>query len=173
MECVVVFTFRGVERIVREEGTSAWRLDPIRAGHCAYAVCTRNKYSPYPVEGDEEHGSAFLIGKVRDVVLARDPKEAAAGRFLIRFREYASINVPHAWKGDRNPVKYGTLKELGINPAGLDWKPMPSAGFPQRAAQHPPDAGDVVRPLTMLAAKQGLALTFNVPPEAIEIIVRG
>jgi hypothetical protein len=30
-----------------------------------------------------------------------------------------------------------------------------------------------VEPLTMAEAKKGLALTFNVPPEAVEIAIRG
>jgi hypothetical protein len=172
-ECVVVFTFRSVERILREEGTSAWRLDPFRARHCPYVVCTRNKYSAHGTEGDEPHGSAFLIGKIRDVILSPDPKEAANGRFLIRFHEYALIDVPKAWEGDRNPVKYRTLEKLHIDPAKLDWKPMPSAGTSEKRNEETASVDNLPRPLTIPEAKLGLARTFNVPPEAIEIIVRG
>lgn len=101
-------------------------------------------------------------------------KETSSGRFLIRFREYAAIDVPHAWKkGDRNPVTYRSLEELQINPAQLNWKPMPSGGPVPQLAHEVATGGAIVRALTIPEAKEGLALTFKVPPEAIEIIVRG
>ena len=37
----------------------------------------------------------------------------------------------------------------------------------------PEVAGPKVTPLTMTEAKNGLSLTFGVPPEAIEITIRG
>lgn len=45
----------------------------------------------------------------------------------------------------------------------------------QEAAEHTfhPPPPPTVAPLTMAEAKKGLALTFGVAPEAIEIIIRG
>lgn len=180
-EAIVVFTAKSVERILAEGGTSAWRLQRNNARCCSYAVCTRNKHAkwdqrPQWTEGPEEHQSAFLVGKVSDVVACvpskENPKENPANRFLVQFSEYALVTIPEVWKGDRNPVKYSSLEELGIDPGKLKWKKMPNAQEvsetqPVQAIQKPLGA------LTMAEAKQGLALTFNVAPEAIEITIRG
>jgi hypothetical protein len=164
VEAAVVFTAKSVDRILREGGTSSWRLDRNHARQCAFAVCTRNANADW-VEGTEPHHSAFLIGKVKDVVAAPDSE----GRFLIQFSEYAQINVPDVWKGDRNPVKYASIDAIGIDPAKLKWEPMPvpSASTPVATTSAS------VTPLTLADAKKGLALTFGVPPEAIEITIRG
>src|SRR5262249_10494935 len=96
----VVFTFKSVDRLLREGGTSPWRLDRNHARGCEFTVCTRNGRNPKS-EGTEAHQSAFLIGRVKDVVAAADRK----GRFLIQFSDYATVNVADVWKGDRNPVR--------------------------------------------------------------------
>lgn len=164
-EAAVVFTAKSIKRILREGGTSSWRLDRNHARQCVFAVCTRNANADW-VEGPEAHHSAFLVGKIRDVVPAPDSDR----RYLIQFSEYARANIPDAWKGDRNPVKYASLEEIGIDPSSLKWEPMPAPG-------EPPTPGVIaltaVAPLTMAEAKKGLALTFGVPPEAIEITIRG
>ena len=53
----VVLTAKSVERILREGGTSSWRLDRKHARQCAFAVCTRNANADW-VEGSEAHRSA-------------------------------------------------------------------------------------------------------------------
>lgn len=177
-EIVVVFTAKSVERILSEGGSAAWRLDRNHARRCEYVVCTRNLHSAWG-DGAEEHQSAFLIGKIRDVVRCRPTPENAEhekNRFLIEFTEYARLNIPNAWKGDRNPVKYATLDDLGIDPAKLTWESLPDvAKTPERntSKEAAPMNGAGVKALTMAEAKKGLALTFNVPPEAIEITIRG
>ena len=175
---IVVFTAKSVERILSEGGSAAWRLDRNHARRCDYAVCTRNLHTDWG-DGTEEHQSAFLIGKIRDVVPCRPTPENAEhekNRFLIEFAQYARVNIPNAWKGDRNPVKYATLDDLGIEPAKLDWEIMPDVTErPKRISsiETAPMNGVEVKGLTMAEAKKGLALTFNVPPEAIEITIRG
>jgi hypothetical protein len=177
-EIVVVFTAKSVERILSEGGSAAWRLDRNHARRCGYVVCTRNLHTEWG-DGTEEHQSAFLIGKIRDVVSCRPTPENAEhekNRFLIEFSEYARLNIPNAWKGDRNPVKYATLDDLGIDTAKLKWEPMPEPdNAPAPVVTTPPASNSkaTVGPLTMAEAKKGLALTFNVPPEAIEITIRG
>lgn len=164
---VVVFTYKSVKRLLADGGTSSWRLARTHARRCAFVVCTRNAYNE-DVEGSEEHQSAFLIGRVTDVV----PSPEHPDRYLIQFREYAPLSLPGIWKGDRNPVHYTTLAELGIDPAALRWQPVP-----ERREQAAPSPGSPsVKPgslLTMTEAKRGLALTFGVKPEAIEITIRG
>jgi hypothetical protein len=162
----VVFTAKSIERILKEGGTSSWRLDRNHARQCEFAVCTRNAHADW-VEGPEAHHAAFLVGKVSDVVPASE-----AGRYLIQFSEYALVTVPDAWKGDRNPIKYADIKDLGIDPAKLKWRPMPEPSeIPELTPHAKPSATG--SPLTMAEAKKGLALTFGVKPEAIEITIRG
>ena len=167
IEVAVMFTAKSIERIVSEGGTSSWRLDRNHARRCAYAVCTRNAHADW-VEGSEAHHSAFLVGKISDVVTSQD----RADRFLITISEYAVVDIPGVWKGDRNPVRYSTLAEVGIDPGALTWVPMP-ARTDDPTPKPSPAENIEGRPLTMLEAKKGLALTFGVAPESIEITIRG
>ena len=172
-QAVVVFTFKSAERILSDGGTSSWRLNRNHARKCAFAVCTRNAngLDDRGPEGPEPHQAAFLIGKVAGVVASRENSL----RYLIQFSEYALVNIQETWKGDRNPVRYGPLEEFGIDVSTLEWKPMPSQAQPRDATPE----GDhrlvdtSIRPLSMDMAKKGLALTFGVRPEAIEITIRG
>ena len=169
---IIVFTGKSIDTLLREGGTSSWRLDRNHARQCTFAVCTRNSKIDW-VEGQEQHGSAFLIGKVGGVVPTPEDERS---RYLIQFSEYTLVNLPETWKGDRNPVKYGTLEQLGIDPSKLEWKPMPAKAQPRRNATQEVDHrldNTAVRPLSMDLAKRGLALTFGVRPEAIEITIRG
>jgi hypothetical protein len=175
-DAVVLFTAKSIDRILHEGGTSSWRLDRNHARRCAYAVCTRNAKADWG-NGPEAHHSTFLVGKVRDVVACAptpENNESPENRYLIQFSEFARLNIPNVWKGDRNPVKYSSLEELGIEPSTLKWEVMPE---PVEATELGDEGAAIkrfgVKPLTMAEAKNGLALTFNVSPEAIEIIIRG
>jgi hypothetical protein len=165
-QAAVVFTRKSRERILSEGGTSSWRLDSNHARRCAFAVCTRNA-NAREAEGLEAHQSAFLVGKVKDVV----PVSNRPGRYRIQFSEYAVLNVPNVWKGDRNPVKYASMQDLGIDPSSLKWEPMPEPTEPQEPAPKV-NASVNTGPLTIAEAKKGLSLTLGVPPEAIEITIR-
>ena len=174
-EIAVVFTAKSVERILREGGTSAWRLDRNHARRCPYAVCTRNAHAKW-VEGTEEHHSAFLVGKISDVVPCEptpENEEAPDNRYLIKFSEFARVEIPNVWTGDRNPVKYASSGDLPIDFATLKWEAMPGRTEAAATFVDTPRPKSSVGPLTMAEAKKGLALTFNVPPEAVEITIRG
>jgi hypothetical protein len=109
-----------------------------------------------------------LVAKILDVVPATAPpenNESPENRYLIQFSEFARVDVPNAWKGYRNPVKYSSFEELGIDPSTLKWEPIPeSASLPAPAVEAPAPK-QTVGAITMAEAKKGLALTFNVPPE--------
>jgi hypothetical protein len=182
-EIVVVFTAKSTKRILEEGGTSAWRLDRNHARRCEFVVCTRNAFPKWDqgdwALGTEAHHTAFLVGKISDVVPCEpspETGEARDKRFLIKFSEFARVNIPDARKGDRNPVKYTTLDDLGIDPAKLIWETMPDVAETSKRDTGWEAAlvnGAGGKALTMAEAKKGLALTFNVPPEAIEITIRG
>ncbi len=167
---LVVFTTESIEHILSLGGTASWRLARQNARQCKYAVCTRNAYHPED-EGSEPHRSAFLIGRISDVV--QSPESGYQDRFLIQFREFARVNIPNVWKGDRNPVKYTTMEELGIDPDSLTWETMPPRTVDIQAALEPSTRETDSSPLTIAEAKKALARTFGVSPDAIEITIRG
>lgn len=116
---IAVFTAKSRPRILAEGGTSAWKLRPQRASACDYAVCTRSGADW--VEDDEPKGSAFMVGRISSIVDAPDNP----GRHLVRFSEYANVDIPEVWQGWRNPVRYSSLEELGIDLDDLEFQPMP------------------------------------------------
>jgi hypothetical protein len=167
-DAIVVFTARSPERIVEEGGSQAWVLNPANAKQRKWLVCTQNRHNPDHEFSDatEPHGSAFLVGKISDVVPSREP--GSQGRWMIAISEFASINIPGVWNHWRNPFRYTTLEELGIDPDDLDFQAMPrtvKAGRPNGSSE---PAG-----LTIAQAKSSLAATFGVSPDAIEITIRG
>ena len=175
-DVIVVFTAKRIDRILSEGGTSAWRLDPNHAGRCQYAVCTRNAHAKWS-KGPEAHRSAFLIGRISDVVPCPptpENEEAPKNRYLIQFSEFARVDLPDCWEGDRNPVVYRSLDDLRVDLSTLNWEamPMPSPSV-ENGAETPSIQGQSIKPLSILDAKKGLAMAFNVPPEAIEITIRG
>jgi hypothetical protein len=168
-ETLVVFTFKSIGTLLRLGGTGSWRLDRARARRCTFVVCTRNAKDARS-EGPEHHRQGFLVGRVSEVVPAPDEE----GDFLVEFSEYALIKEDDVWKGDRNPVRYASIEDLKIDFDKLDWQPMPARHVEPAetdAASQPRAAR--VQALTMSDAKKGLALTFGVAPEAIEITIRG
>ncbi len=167
--CLVVLTARGPDRILAEGGSQAWRLKPENARRLSFCVCVQNRHNGHWGGADQPHHHAFLVGRIRDVVISPE----RADRYLIIFAEYARINAGDAWPGLRNPVKYGSLEDFGINdPEALHWQPMPS--FPMGVPGGETKDEDVDRfgPLTITEAKAGLALGLGVPETAIEIVVR-
>lgn len=117
---------------------------------CQYLVCTQNRHR-HGGTPEAPHGAAFLVGKVSGV----EPAEPRNGpRWLVRISEYAEIEMPEVWDGSRNPVRYTTLQNVGIDPATLDFQPVPE---PAQVAHEPaatPDMTSIddVRPLSKCQA---------------------
>lgn len=164
-EAMVILTAKSAETILAVGGTQSWVLDRAHAKQCRYAVLCQNAHSNWG-DGKEPHGKAFMVGRVDDVV----PSTETKGRWLVTFSAYAVIDKPDAWGGWRNPVRYTTLDELGIDAAKLKFRPMPPVADEAavRAAGGKPSGG-----MTIAEAKEALARTFGVTPEAVEITIRG
>jgi hypothetical protein len=81
----------------------------------------------------EEHGAGFLIGTIKGFVTALDRPD----RCVILIDSWASISIPNLWQGNRNPVEYSSLEKLGIDPATIQFEPMPNVKIPG----HHPVAG--------------------------------
>jgi hypothetical protein len=164
---LVVFTYKSVDTILGEGGTSSWHVKRDRARTCEFVVCTRNAHSNHGHEGREAHRSAFMIGRIKDVVPT--PEDTRKGRFSIQLSEFARIDIPDAWRGDRIPTRYSSLKALGIDPAKLKWQNMPARA----------DVSTSRRPRTLQTLSQAIseargniALVAGVKPEAVEITIR-
>lgn len=167
-QALAIFTAKSISTILADGGTQAWVLDRAHARRCGYAVLCRNtraEWAPPKDKAPEPHGSAFLVGRISDVV----PSTEDETRWKVVFDEYAEVSIPDLWKGWRNPVKYTTLEELGVDIDILDFKPIPEAQPDQ--AEPVPALG--AQPMTIERAKQELAATFGVKPDAIEITIRG
>lgn len=167
--CLVVLTARGSDRLFQERGTQAWRLNPENAKRQEYCVCVQNRKNGHWGGADHPHHQAFWVGRIKDVVTSPERPD----RFLVLFSQYARIEVPNAWTGLRNPVRYGTLEEFGIaDPQVLEWLPMHRGKLPEHTGPLPPDEDMGSGPLSIPEAKAGLALGLGVPESAIEIIVK-
>jgi hypothetical protein len=168
--CLSVLTARGADRLLAEKGTQAWRLRPQNVEKLAYCVCVQNQRNGPWGGADQPHHHAFMVGKITEVV---ESPEGRAGRYLVVFSEYARIDVPNAWPGLRNPVRYATLEEFGIMDAdALEWHQMPIEGIAAISGASEDEEQDGFGPLTIAEAKTGLALGLGVPETAIEISVR-
>lgn len=192
-QCVVVFTCRGKERMIREGGSQAWRLDASRASKCKYVVCVQNRNQAWG-QASAPHKQAFLIAEISEIV----PTEKDPSRQLIKFKSFADIAVPDRWEGNRNPVAYARLSDFGINtiddlddlpftrlgaklwlggPPPVD--PVEESGDEYEAAaileEHASTESETGEPLSLTfeEARQGLARRYGVLPENVEILIRG
>lgn len=198
--CVVVFTCRGKERMMRERGSQAWRIDAARASKCQYLICVQNRNETWG-QPSAPHKHAFLIARISRVEEVGDE-----GRHAIRFNSCADINVPNSWDGNRNPVAYGRLGDFGINTeediedlsftrVGTslylsetgemsdmgDAEFILSEGDDYEAAaaassdEQPSCSGQSVQDRAGISfdeARQGMSVRYGVRPEQIEILVR-
>lgn len=163
-ECVAVFTTESMDDVLMQHGTQYWRLNPGRVRSLSYVVCIQNARHR-DTRGSYEHSTAFLVGRISGVV------PSGENRYRIEIGEYAEVDIAGAWSGDRYPVRYTTLDDLGIDANDLNFHAMPereeSSDEIVVLSQNP----DVV-PLGLTEAKLGLAATLGVAPEAIEITVK-
>src|SRR5271155_1166617 len=111
-DVVMVFTSKSLETMESEGGSGNWAARKDRLEHAKWLVAVRNRNSNWS-QGDEAHGSAFLIGRITG---AKPSPPSEPNRFVITFDEYAEIDIPKAWGNNRNPVTYTSLTDLGIRP---------------------------------------------------------
>lgn len=163
---IAVLTGKSTEHIIEDGGSSSWVLNRAKAIHSQYVVCCRS--SVEWVEGPEPHGTAFFIGRVSGIV----PSTEISGRWLITVSAFARTDIAGTWQGGRNPVRYTSMEDLGIDPESLAFEAMPDQPVKPATTPEASFAGDGTA-LTIAQAKKGLALTFSVSEDAIEITVRG
>ena len=163
---VVVFTADTREKILREGGSGDWVVSAKKADSCEYIVCCRKPNWSNRKEGIPGR-AAFLIGRVAGLRERPDSgNDRDQMRYLIQMADYAELEKPGVWRDDvRNPVAYSTLDDLQIELRGLKFKPMPAGAGTTESSE--------AKQMTIADAKNGLAATFGVSPDDIEITIRG
>ena len=168
-KAIAIFTRKSVDTILNDGGTQSWVLDRANARQCQFVVLCRNRHAEWS-EGNEPHGAAFMVGRIADVVQSKERPD----RWKILLDEYAIVEKPNVWGGWRNPVKYTTMDDIGIDPHSLDLRPMPENDrIEDDQVRGSAAAPSPATPLTIDEAKKALAATFGVNPEAVEITIRG
>jgi hypothetical protein len=196
---IAVFTATRRAEILEVGGSASWVVAEKQARRQEFLVCVRN-VREVDFHDHEPHGTAFLVGRISGLK-AHGFDRKGMQRWIIEISQYALVNYPEKWGEWRNPVKYTTLEELGIDLEDLKFQPMPA---PTRILEAPENAllkgppfdpadlnwklipypteileasGSAEIPkkfgLTIAEAKAGLALKFGVPPESIEILIKG
>jgi hypothetical protein len=172
-DAIAVFSSKDLDTILRIGGTQSWVLNLNRTKNIKYVVIFSHGGGAQGAQ-KANHGRAWLIGEIERVEPADG--ERRPQRWRIVFKNYALLDSAAEWPGFRNPVTYMSLESLGINPAALDFKPIPKIAHVQKAVTTDPPSrrqGQAQAPLTIQQAKDGLAAHFGVSPDAIEIIIRG
>ena len=166
---IAVFTADSRNEILEIGGSAAWVVAEKQARRREFLICIRNARDvDFP--GHERHGTAFLVGRISGLKPHGHDRKGMP-RWIIEISEYALVDYPEKWGEWRNPVKYTTLEELGIDLKKLKFQPMP---IPTKVLALPaPPERSKTGGLTIAEAKAGLALQFGVPPEAIEILIKG
>ena len=123
-ESIFVFTHKSINFLTSINGSTSWKIDPFRARKCQYVICVKNRNHPLAealaLEGIDkmiEHRSAFLIGRVSNVVPSSTNEVRGQDRYTIQFDQYAEINTSNdAWTKlcdrQRWPVKYLQTEDL-------------------------------------------------------------
>jgi hypothetical protein len=143
---IQTFTKNSLENILESGGDHSWPIDHARAREYQYLVCTSTV--------GLDRGTSFVVGKISSI----DPSPFREQRYIIRFSEFAEISIPKHWPGNRYPVRYTTLEELGIDLSKLTF---------EKAAPAKSDT------LTIAQAKAGLSKHYGVSENNIEIIIKG
>ena len=123
-ESIFVFTHKSINFLTSINGSTSWKIDPFRARKCKYIICVKNRNhrlaEALALEGIDEmiqHRSAFLIGRVSNVVPSSTNEVRGQDRYTIQFDQYAEINTSNdAWTKlcdrQRWPVKYLQTEDL-------------------------------------------------------------
>src|ERR1700710_319338 len=121
---IAVFTANSRAEILEVGGSASWVVAEKQARRREFLVCIRNARDVV-FHDHEPHGTAFLVGRISGLEAYGTDKKGMR-RWIIQISEYAEVDYPDTWGEWRNPVKYTTLEELGIDLKVLKFKPMPA-----------------------------------------------
>jgi hypothetical protein len=170
LRTMMVFTRESVDEMLWQGGSASWKLNEKRAQIYSYLICVRNNLGNK--DGVEPNGQAFLIAKIKNIV--RSPNPQYPDRYMIAFDQYAEIQIDIGWEGRRNPVYYKVEpNKLGLNISELQFleNSKKIEGYNSSQTHGQIERGKI-QSLTIDEAKQGLAKTFSINMDAIEITIR-
>ncbi|WP_299142812.1 hypothetical protein [uncultured Vibrio sp.] len=116
-----VLTARGKREIIDTGGSQAWALNPVNAKAMTYLVCVQNRNASWGT-GEAEHHHAFLVAKIKEIVKSFERED----RWLVMIDAFAEVDIPNQWNGDRNPVSYCRIEDLGVDVDSLRFEYMPN-----------------------------------------------
>jgi hypothetical protein len=164
MNVVMVFTSKPLETMINEGGSGYWSASKKRLEKCSYLIATKSNTlrEHFPSDTNIKQGSAFIVGKITNI--GNSPK---GGRLVIQLSEFAEVNIPNVWTGNRNPVAYTNTESLK-NDHGVDFSNIVWRDFPINEITPITD----VKALTIDEAKEGIAKTLGIDPSCIEILIK-
>lgn len=167
-DVVMVLTSKSLETMISEGGSGNWKANENRIRRCRWIVAVRNRHTDWS-QGKEEHGTAFLIGRVVGV----KPSPEYADRLVIVFDRYASLNKANVWpSGFRNPVCYSTLEKLGINSDDIKWKDFPGTVQTSTASKEEAESERQLPSAVLEKAKLMIAASLSIAPSAVKISIQ-
>ncbi len=167
---VAVLTSRSKNEIIERGGTGNWVASPERITQKRYVVAIRNqRENAHWHQNDFDHGTAFLVGRISGIAETDESTADGRMRYVIEFDAYAEVDVPAAWGKSRNPVRFTTLDELGINLDSIEFTSLADGARVQPAGTAPGNDNG----LTFAEARRGLAAHYGVAPNNVEIVIRG
>jgi hypothetical protein len=166
---VMVLTSKSFETMIAEGGSGNWRANEESVRRCSYVVAVRNRHTDWS-QGLEDHGTAFLIGRVVGV----KPSPKYPERIVIQFDRFATLDKPNSWPtGIRNPVSYSDLDNLGIDPEKLDWQEFPGYSPTSPIDESAEQSADKLSPAEVIdRAKEMIARSMSIPVSAVKISIQ-
>ncbi len=158
-DTILTYTANDVEFIKTKGCDKSWVLNKNRAENCAYLVCCHSRGA--------DKRSAFLVGRKSDISFVCID-DSGNKRWAIEISEYASIDLPNVWEGWRNPVRYTTLEELGIDLSTLKFEKIQKIEKEEKQTEI-----KEIPPLSIEQAKEGISKKFDISPDQIEIVIKG
>ena len=188
-ESVLVFTYKDLNTLIRFNGSQSWKLDSKRVSKCKYIICVNNAKHSLS-QNANNHGFAFLVGKISGVARALETK--LVGRWIIEFNEYAEVEIPGFWEGLRNPVNYKRTEEINIDLENLVFHKVPERDLnfvsehiamenrffddlknAKDEGKNEKSNSNFLEGLSIEEAKIGLSKRYDVSTENIEVILKG
>jgi hypothetical protein len=167
-ETMMVLTSKSLETMISEGGSGNWKAKRDSVYRSRYIVAVRNRHSNWS-EGIEEHGTAFLIGRIDGVKKSPEDED----RLVVTFGQYAILNKPNVWpEGHRNPVAYTKLEDLGIDPESLEWKEFPAKSEISNLADARVETGHEPPATVIEKAKRMIATSLSIPLSAVTISIQ-
>ena len=143
---IQTLTENDLDTILARGGDFDWTLNQDNAKSCRFLVCTSSTGA--------NRGSSFMVGKISSI----EPSPDRDKKKIICISEFAVIDLPNQWPRQRNPVRYTTLDDLGIDPSKLSFQKVTVTKS---------------NSLTIAQAKAGLSDHYGVSPDNIEITIKG